>query len=74
MLDFRLTPEQEELRARAREFALREVLPASAFYDQRNTVPVEILRKAFDAGLINVDIPTAYGGRGAGTHRDSRHH
>lgn len=66
MLDFRLTSEQEELRARAREFALKEILPAAAYYDEKNIVPVEILKKAFHAGFMGTDIPAEYGGRGYG--------
>lgn len=63
MLNFSLTPEQEELRSKAREFALKEVLPASWHYDEKNEVPVFLLKKAYDAGLLNGDIPGKYGGR-----------
>jgi acyl-CoA dehydrogenase len=66
MLDFTLTAEQEEIRKSAREFALAEVLPAAPYYDEMNLVPEGLLRKAFEAGLMNGDIPAAYGGRGHG--------
>ncbi len=66
MLDFSLTPDQEALKARARKFALEEVLPVAAYYDEKDEMPMEVLKKAFDAGIMNADIPEAYGGKGNG--------
>jgi acyl-CoA dehydrogenase len=66
MLDFELTPEQIALQKRAREFALKELLPAAWEYDQRDELPIHVLEKAYAAGLINADIPKAYGGPGLG--------
>jgi len=66
MLSFNLTAEQEALRQKAREFALQEVLPASWRFDEKDEVPLFVLRKAFDAGLMNTDVPKAYGGKGLG--------
>ena len=65
-MDFSLTPEQLDIQRRAREFALNEVLPEVWYYDERDDVPVHILKKAFDAGIINADIPVDYGGKGYG--------
>jgi acyl-CoA dehydrogenase len=66
MLSFNLTAEQEALRQKAREFALNEVLPAAWRFDEKDELPLFVLRKAFDAGLMNTDIPKAYGGKGLG--------
>lgn len=66
MLDFSLTPRQEEIRAKARDFALQEVLPVAWRYDEKDEIPVDILRRAFGAGLMNTDIPQEYGGKGWG--------
>jgi acyl-CoA dehydrogenase len=66
MLDFTLTPEQEVLKMKAREFALRTVLPAAWRFDERDEVPLEVLREAYEAGLMNVDLPVEYGGKGMG--------
>ena len=66
MLDFTLTPEQIELQQKAREFALKEVLPVAWHYDEKDETPLPVLRKAYDAGIMNVGIPKAYGGRGLG--------
>jgi acyl-CoA dehydrogenase len=66
MLSFELTPEQLKLRARAREFALKEILPVAWYYDRTDDTPLTVLKKAYDAGIINGDIPREYGGQGWG--------
>ena len=64
MVEFALSPQQKELRAKVREFAIREILPASWYYDEKNDIPLFLLQKAFDAGFMNGDIPERYGGKG----------
>jgi acyl-CoA dehydrogenase len=66
MLNFDLSPEQQELKQKAREFALKYVLPVTSYYDEIDETPMSVLRVAFDEGLINGDIPKKYGGRGYG--------
>ncbi len=66
MLDFTLTPEQMALQQKTRDFALKEVLPVAWHYDAKDEIPVFVLRKAFDAGLMNSDIPKEFGGKGYG--------
>jgi len=66
MLGFELTPEQLEIRRRAREFALKEILPIAWAYDERDDLPQPVLTKAFEAGIVSADIPQTYGGRGYG--------
>jgi acyl-CoA dehydrogenase len=66
MVQFDLSPQQKELQAKVREFAIREILPASWYYDERNDIPLFLLKKAFDAGFMNSDIPRKYGGKGLG--------
>ncbi|RJQ66525.1 MAG: acyl-CoA dehydrogenase [Desulfobacteraceae bacterium] len=66
MLDFRLSPEQEQLRMDARHFAMRELLPVAWYYDSIDATPKAVIRKAYDAGLINLDIPKQFGGPGLG--------
>ena len=66
MLNFDLTPEQMEIREKVREFARREILPVAWYYDKQDEIPLEILKKAFDAGIMNTDIPEEYGGKGYG--------
>lgn len=64
MLDFSLTAEQKELQQKARSFALEEVLPVAWYYDEQDEIPMKVLRKAFDAGMIGSDIPEEFGGQG----------
>lgn len=66
MPDFNVTPDQMEIRKRARAFALREILPIAWYYDSRDETPLDVLRKAFEAGLTGSDIPRQYGGQGHG--------
>lgn len=64
MLNFRLTKDQLDLQQQARDFALTEVLPVAWYYDEKDELPLNVLRKAFDAGMIGSDIPAEFGGRG----------
>ncbi len=66
MLNFSLSPEQLKLQKKAREFALKEILPVAWYYDEIDDTPLPVLKKAYEAGLINADIPTEYGGKGYG--------
>lgn len=66
MLDFTLTPEQSELRQKAREFALKNILPIAAYYDEIDETPISVIKLAFEAGLTNGQIPKQYGGKGYG--------
>lgn len=66
MLNFNLSPEQEEIQKKVREFALNEILPVVWHYDEEDDIPLFILKKSFEAGIMNLDIPTRYGGKGYG--------
>ncbi len=66
MLDFSLTPEQESLRDLARKFARTEMAPKAAECDREGRFPEEIYRKAHELGLMNLNVPTEYGGSGLG--------
>ena len=66
MLNFQLSPEQQKLQKKAREFALKEILPVAWYYDEVDETPLSVLKKAHAVGLINGDIPKKYGGKGWG--------
>ncbi|MBI4362423.1 MAG: acyl-CoA dehydrogenase family protein [Euryarchaeota archaeon] len=66
MIDFRLTPEQEELVNLARKFAQNEMRPKAAQYDREEKFPRDLLEKAHGLGLLNLRIPPDYGGLGLG--------
>jgi acyl-CoA dehydrogenase len=67
MIDFTLTEEQLELQRLAREFTQREILPKARHHDQTAEFPREILKKAWELGLMNLHIPEADGGLGRGS-------
>ena len=66
MLDFQLTDAQKKIQQNAREFALKEVLPVAWKYDHEDKTPIWLLEKAFEAGVMNSDIPEEFGGKGYG--------
>ena len=63
-LDLSLTEEQEALIQTARDFTRREIVPIAAHHDETGEFPHEVFKKAFATGLMNVEIPEAYGGLG----------
>lgn len=63
-MDFSLTPEQAEIKDLAMKFARNEMMPKAAEFDEKAQMPLEILRKAWELGLVNTCIPTEYGGNG----------
>lgn len=62
---FQLTDEQQMLQRMARDFTAKEIIPVAADYDEKATFPEDIFRKALELGLVNMNIPEAYGGVGA---------
>ena len=64
-LDFSPTPEQEEIRALAHQFAEGEIRPVAAEYDEREETPWSVIEKAQQVGIgAAASIPTRYGGGG----------
>ncbi len=61
-MDFDLTPEQKEIRALARDFAVSEVAPVIRHFDETHEFPHEILAKLGKTGLLGALVPEAYGG------------
>ena len=64
MLHFSITDDQKKLQEKARKFAIEEVLPVAWNFDIKNDLPVDVIKKADKAGLMNGDIPKQYGGKG----------
>jgi acyl-CoA dehydrogenase len=65
-VSFALTEEQKELRALARTFAEREIRPREAAHDADMRHPEELIAKAHEVGLMNMNVPAEYGGPGLG--------
>jgi acyl-CoA dehydrogenase len=61
-VSFSLTDEQRALRELAHDFAEREIRPKAAEYDVNMTHPADVIVKAHAVGLMNLQIPTEYGG------------
>jgi acyl-CoA dehydrogenase len=64
MVDFSLSAEVESLRDLARRFARGEMAPHAAECDRVSRFPEEIYRKAHGLGLMNLNVPTDFGGSG----------
>jgi acyl-CoA dehydrogenase len=67
MFDLRLTDEQQAFITAARKFAAERIIPVAGEYDEKSEMPLPVFRAAFDTGLVNVEVPEAYGGLGLHT-------
>jgi acyl-CoA dehydrogenase len=66
MFSFDLTAEQDEVKQLARKFAAEEIIPAARLYDEEERFPEDVCRKAWELGLMNLEVPKEYGGPGLG--------
>jgi acyl-CoA dehydrogenase len=66
VVDFTLTDEQLAMREMAHEFAEKEIRAVAWDYDRDATWPGDIIKKAWDLGLMNSHLPEEYGGPGIG--------
>lgn len=71
-MDFRLSPETEELRLRIRRFVREEILPLEAdasTFDEHENIRLDLLdtlrRKAKAEGLFSLQTPKELGGEGS---------
>lgn len=61
---FRLTEEQREIRAMAREFALGEIRPHAADWDAHRSLDPEVFSKLGELGFLGMRVPEVFGGLG----------
>jgi alkylation response protein AidB-like acyl-CoA dehydrogenase len=66
-MDFSLTPEQELIRASAREFCEREVVPYARDWDRAEELDRGLVPKLAAAGYLGATIAEEYGGMGLDT-------
>ena len=66
-MNFELSSEQKEIKDLAFKFAKNEMLPHAAHYDEKGELPFDILKKAWELGLVNTCIPVEFGGTGFST-------
>ena len=64
MPDFNLTDEQTAVQRLAHEFARNEIVPVAEHHDRTAEFPWQVIKKAYEVGLMNPNIPTEYGGPG----------
>jgi len=64
MIGFELTDEQRQMQELARRFTRAEIIERAQEHDRQEKFPLEICRRAFDAGLMNLEVPQEYGGPG----------
>jgi alkylation response protein AidB-like acyl-CoA dehydrogenase len=70
-MDFKLNPEQEEIRKAIREFCTKEFTPELALeLDQKEEFPAALYKKAAQLGFTSMRIPTEYDGQGYGVLED----
>ena len=63
-MDLSYSEEQNALATTAREFTRKEIIPRAAHFDETGDFPTELLKKAWETGLMNIEIPETYGGLG----------
>src|SRR5919202_6255777 len=63
-MDFDLTPEQQQIRKLAKEFADREIAPGARERDRAERFPKDVLEKMAPLGLLGGPVPERYGGMG----------
>ena len=63
-MDFRLTDEQTQIQEMVRDFALSEIKPHLAEWDEAQHFPVDTFKRAGGLGMLGVTIPEQYGGTG----------
>jgi len=64
LIDFSLSEDQRLIKDLARRFAREIIAPLAAEYDEKEEVPPDIVGRAHQAGMINLDVPAEYGGQG----------
>jgi len=67
MFNPQISEEQLALVDTVRKFTAEKIIPVAGHYDEEEEFPTEIFREAWELGLMNVEIPEAYGGLGFGT-------
>ena len=63
-MDFDLTPEQEQIRKLARDFADKEIAPGARDRDRAEKFPADVLKKMGPLGLLGGPVPEEFGGMG----------
>jgi acyl-CoA dehydrogenase len=65
-IDFQLNQDQVDLQELGRKFTAEYIIPNAAHHDRTGEYPTEILKKAWEHGLLNGHVPEKFGGLGLG--------
>ena len=68
MMNFESSEEQKHITEAAKEFAEKYIRPYVMEWDEAQTLPVPVLKKAGEMGFMGIFIPEEYGGSGLGYH------
>merc|ERR1712093_169536 len=63
-VSFILSEDQQAIQDLTRQFTKEQIVPVAAQYDRSMEYPMPVIKKAWEAGLVNTHIPEAYGGPG----------
>jgi len=63
-MDFSLSDKEQKLWDKAKAFTMEHITPHAIELEKRNEFPKEVVQKAYEAGLMNLHIPTEAGGPG----------
>ena len=64
MLSFELSAEQKSLIENTRKFVRERIIPVAAECDAHSKFPMDVFKESWELGLVNSNIPEAYGGAG----------
>ncbi|MCK0131040.1 acyl-CoA dehydrogenase family protein [Flavobacteriaceae bacterium F08102] len=67
-MNFDTTGEQDMIAISAKDFAEQEIRPNIMHWDETQTFPIELFKKAGEMGFMGVLVPDEYGGSGLGYH------
>ncbi len=66
MFSFEMSAEQRELKDLAKKFAAEEIIPVAPKFDEEEKFPEAVCRKAWELGLMNLEVSKDLGGPGLG--------
>ncbi len=64
MPSFAFSDEQQQLVQTARDFTRKEIVPVAGKLDEKGSSPRRSARRRWETGLMNCEIPEAFGGLG----------
>jgi len=63
-MDFKFTPEEQDIVSMLRDFCVKELQPIAAELDEQERYPAEIIAKLAEMGMLGIPFPEEYGGSG----------